>query len=46
MQFPSQAWFRILVQEFEAFYEIPHIIGVIDGSHIPILAHVIGGKIY
>ena len=46
IQFPSPAWFRVLAQEFEAFYGIPHIIGAIDGSHIPILALIIKGEDY
>ena len=41
VQFSSPARFRVLVQEFEALHGIPRIIGAIDGSHIPILAHVI-----
>ena len=43
IQFPSPTHFRVLAREFEARHGIPHIIGVIDGSHIPILAPVIGG---
>ena len=46
VQFPSPARFRVLAQEFEALHGIPHIIGAIDGSHIPILAPVIGGEDY
>ena len=46
VQFPSPALFRILAQEFEALHEIPHIIRVIDGSYIPILAPIIGGEDY
>ena len=46
VQFPNPARFRILALEFEALHEIPYIIGAIDGSHIPILAHVIGGDDY
>ena len=45
-QFPSQGRFRVLAQEFEALHEIPHIIGAIDGSHIPIIVLVIGGDDY
>jgi hypothetical protein len=46
VQFQSPAWFRILAQEFEALHGIPYIIGAIDGSHISILALVIGGEDY
>ena len=46
IQFPSPARFKVLAQEFEALHGIPHIIGTIDGSHIPILAPVIGGENY
>ena len=38
VQFPSLAWFQILARNFEDLHGIPHIIGAIDGSHIPILA--------
>ena len=44
--FPSPARFKVLAQEFEAHHGIPYIIGAIDGSHIPILAHVIGKEDY
>lgn len=43
VQFPSPTQFRVLAQEFETLHGILHIIGAIDGSHIPILAPVIGG---
>ena len=46
VQFPSPARFRVLAQEFEALHEIRYIIGLIDGSHIPILTSVIGGDDY
>jgi hypothetical protein len=46
VQFPSPARFRVLAQEFEALHGIPYIIGAIDGSHIPIFAHVIGEDDY
>jgi len=44
VQFPSSI--RIIAQEFEAIHEIPHIIGAINGSHIPIFAPVIGRDDY
>ena len=46
VQFSSPTRFRISAQEFEALHGIPYIIGAIDGSHIPILALVIGGEYY
>jgi hypothetical protein len=46
VQLPILAWFRILAQEFKALHGIPHVIGAIDGSHIPTLALVIGGEDY
>lgn len=46
MQCPSLAQFRILIQEFEAFHGISHIIKAIDGIHILILIHVIKGEDY
>ena len=46
VQLPSPARFRVLAQELEALCGIPHIIGAINGSHIPILAHVIEGENY
>jgi hypothetical protein len=41
MQCPSPTWFRVLAQELKALHEIPHIIGAINKSHIPILTPVI-----
>jgi hypothetical protein len=46
VQFLSESQYKVLVNEFEAFHGIPHIIGVADGSHIPILTLVIGGEDY
>ena len=46
VQFPNPARFRVLAKEFEALHGIPYIIGAIDGSHIPILAPIIGGEDY
>jgi hypothetical protein len=46
VQFPNPAQFRILAQEFKALNGIPYIIEAVDGSHIPILAPVIGGEDY
>lgn len=45
-QFPSPVWFRVLAEELEALHEMPRIIEAIDGYHILILAHVIGGEDY
>jgi hypothetical protein len=36
---------RVLAKDFERLHNIPYIIGAIDGSHIPVLAHIIRGKI-
>lgn len=46
VQFPSEVQFRVLVAEFQALHGIPYIVGAIDGSHIPILAPLIGGEDY
>lgn len=43
MQLASLAQFRRLAQGIGAFYEILCTIGEINSSHIPILAHLIGG---
>jgi hypothetical protein len=37
---------RVLAKDFERLHNIPYIIGAIDGSHIPVLAPVIGGEDY
>ena len=44
MQFLSPTRFRNLAQKIEAFHGILHIIRVIDGSHIQIIAPIIGGE--
>jgi hypothetical protein len=44
VQFLSESQFKVLAYQFEALYGIPYIVGAIDGSHIPILAPVIGGR--
>lgn len=42
VKFPSPTRFRIFLRhEFEALYKIPHIIKLIDGSHISVIAPVI-----
>ena len=46
VDFLNLARFRVLAQESEDLHGILHIIGAIDGSHIPILALVIGGEGY
>jgi hypothetical protein len=46
VQFPSESQFKVLASQFEALHGIPYIVGAIDGSHIPILAPVIGGGDY
>ena len=46
VQFLNLARFRVLAQDFEVLPGISYIVGVIDGSYIPILAHVIGGDTY
>jgi hypothetical protein len=46
VQFPSETQFKILTNKFEVFCETFHIIGKIDGSHISILATIIGGEDY
>jgi hypothetical protein len=46
VQFPSESQFKILTNKFEVFCETFHIIGKIDGSHISILAPIIGGEDY
>ena len=44
MQTPSESWFRILTSRFEQLHDIPYIIGTINGSHIHVLAPVVGGE--
>ena len=46
VQTPSESQFRVLASRFEKLHGIPYIIGAIDGSHIPVLAPVIGGQDY
>jgi hypothetical protein len=46
IQIPNENRLRILAKEFERLNNIPYIIGAIDGSHIPVLAPVIGGEDY
>jgi len=46
VQTPSESQFRVLASLFEKLHGIPYIIGAIDGSHIPVLAPVIGGEDY
>ena len=44
--FPNEYKFRELAKDFEALHGIPYVVGVIDGSHIPILAPINGGEDY
>ena len=46
MQFPSPALLRFPSQKYVVLHGIPHIIGTVDGSHIMIFVHVIGGNDY
>ncbi len=46
IQVPNKNRFRVFAKEFERLHNIPYIIGAIDGSHIPVLAPVIGGEDY
>lgn len=46
VQIPNENRFRVLARDFERLHNIPYIIGAIDGSHIPVLAPVIGGEDY
>ena len=46
IQIPNEDKFRVLARDFERLHNIPYIIGPIDGSHIPVLAPVIGGEDY
>ena len=46
MQCSSLAWFKVIAQEYKALHEIPHIIGAINKSHIPIPTLVIGKEDY
>ena len=46
VQTPSESQFRVLASKFEQLHGIPYIIGAIDGSHILVLAPIIGGEDY
>ena len=46
MTFPSEHQFCQIAREFEALYDIPYVVGAIDGSHIHILVPVNGGEDY
>ena len=46
VQMPSESQFRILAKQFEALHGIPYIVGAIDGSHIAVLAPIVGGEDY
>jgi len=46
IQVPNENRFRVLAKEFERLHNIPYIIGAIDGSHVPVLAPVLGGEDY
>jgi hypothetical protein len=46
IQTPYENRLRVLAKYFERLHNIPYIIGAIDGSHIPVLAPVIGGEDY
>ena len=40
----SELQFRVLGSKYEKLHGIPYIIGAIDGSHIFVLAYVLGGE--
>ena len=42
VQIPSGSQFRVLASNFEKLHEISYIMGAIDGSHILVLAPIIG----
>jgi hypothetical protein len=42
IQIPSKSQFRVLASKFEQLHGIPYIIGAIRGSHILVLAPIIG----
>jgi hypothetical protein len=44
IQSPNESQFRALPRRFEKLHGIPYVIRTIDGSHIPVQAHVVGGK--
>ncbi len=46
VQFSNEPQFKVLSKDFEALHGIMHIIGIIDGSYIPIQTLVIGGGDY
>jgi hypothetical protein len=46
IQTPNKNRLRILAKDFERLHNIPYIIGAIDGSHISVLAPIIGGEDY
>ena len=46
VQTPSESQFRVLASRFEKSHGIHYIIGAINGSHIHILAPLIGGQDY
>lgn len=47
VHFPIATRFKVLAcQEFEALHGNPHIIGIINGFHIRILASIIEGQHY
>ena len=46
VQTPSESQFRVFSLKFEKLYGIPYSIGAEDGSHIHVLAPLIGGQYY
>jgi len=46
VKFPNEFKLQKLARDFEALHDIPYVVGAIDGSHILILAPVVGGEDY
>ena len=46
VQTPSESQFRVLASRFEKLHIIPYIIDAVDGSHISVLAPLLGGQDY
>ena len=46
IQTPDESQFRILARRFEQLHDIPYVIGAINGSHILVLAPVVGREDY
>jgi hypothetical protein len=43
VQFSNEPQFKVLSKKYNTLHGIPHIIGIIDGSYIPIQTLIIGG---